>query len=94
MSARLAKGYLGISEGELTINAIAVGQSGEVYCLPVSYEDAEALVAWDENGRIVDLVDIFPTMPVAIEDLLYFGEEHELTNNPDQLELPFGTPTD
>lgn len=75
---RLPLGYLGISEGELSINIVAVGKSGAVYCLPCSAEDAHWFATWDENGRIVDLEDIFPDLPVAVTALLYFGIEEDL----------------
>jgi len=59
----LEYGFIGISRGDKTINAIIWGGGDDFYFLPVDEATATKLEAWDAGDRYFrDLFDIMPPM--------------------------------
>lgn len=65
---KLTPGYLGISEGDETINALVLCEDGDVYMIQVTAEEAEIIHQWSLGERLETLDDLIER----------FGAEHDM----------------
>jgi hypothetical protein len=71
-------GFLGISRGDTTLNAIIYGVDGEFYFYPVSIEDANEIEDWamtrTDEDPVGDYCPVFAEMEITDEDMFIHGE--------------------
>lgn len=71
-------GFLGISRGDTTLNAIIYGVDGDFYFYPVSVEDANEIEDWamsrTEGDPVGDYCPLFADLSVEDEDMFIHGE--------------------
>lgn len=68
-------GYLGMSRGDDTINAIIYGADGAFYFYPVTSDQANAIEDWSLEGDEDDLRDALPDASEFDLDMFYAGKE-------------------
>lgn len=71
-------GFLGISRGDTTLNAIIYGADGDFYFYPVSIEDANDIEDWamtrTDDDRVGDYCQTFADLSLEDEDMFIHGE--------------------
>lgn len=80
----LTPGYLGISEGDYTLNAIAIGKDGYPYFLEVTEDQAERIERWATHASPLPIQDILHDLPADERELLLSG------TTPEEWEEMFG----
>ncbi len=72
---QVAPGYLGLSRGDHTINAIIYGADHAFYFYPVTAEQANLIEDWALDGDEDHLRDALPDATEYDLDMFYAGKE-------------------
>lgn len=76
MTERLTPGFLGISEGDDTLNAICIGVDGEPYWFEVDKAQADAIEGYfaGDYANDLSLADVAPELTFGDRQLLVYGK--------------------